>query len=89
MSDFVDALEAELLAAARRRAAAPAGRRRGLPRSSSPRSPPAALAVFALVPRGTTSAPSGARPAPPCSAQESLAAARARCTSNPFSSLSQ
>jgi hypothetical protein len=88
MSDFERALEAELLAAAHRRSTAARVRRRGLPTIFIAAVAAAALALFAFVPRGTTSAPSAPVTAPPCSAQESLLGAGS-CTSDPFSSLSQ
>jgi len=86
MTEFERVLEAELLAAARRRSAA---RRRRRPSALfAVAVATASLAVFALVPRGTTTAPSVPVSSPPCSAQESLLGAGS-CTSNPFSSLSQ
>ncbi len=87
MSDFERALEAELLAAARRRTVA-ARQRRHIPTFFIAAVATAALVLFALVPRGTTTAPSAPVTAPACSAQESLLRTGA-CTSNPFSSLSQ
>jgi len=84
--DFEHALEAELLAAARRRTAA---RRRRRPSALlAVAVVTASLALFALVPHGTTTAPSAPVSSPPCSAQESLLGAGS-CTSNPVSSLSQ
>ncbi|RKQ91686.1 hypothetical protein C8N24_1512 [Solirubrobacter pauli] len=84
MSDFEHALEAELLAAARRRTAA---RRRRRPSALfAVAVATASVAVFALVPHGTTPAPSAPLSSPPCSAQESLLGA-GPCTSDPFSSL--
>ena len=84
MSDLERALEAELLSAARRRTAA---RRRRRPHALfAVAVATASLAVFALVPRGTTTAPSAPVSFPPCSAQESLLGA-GPCTSDPFSSL--
>ncbi|MDA0183352.1 hypothetical protein OJ997_23785 [Solirubrobacter phytolaccae] len=82
---FEHALEAELLSAARRRTAA---RRRRPPALFAVAVATATLALFALVPRGTTIAPSAPASSPPCSAQEALLRAGS-CTSNPFSSLSQ
>lgn len=87
MSDFERALEAELLAAARRRSAAARAWRLRLPTIFVAAVAAAAVGLFAFVPRGTTPDPSGPVAAPPCSAQESLLGAGS-CTSDPFSSLS-
>ena len=96
MSDFERALEAELLAAARRRTAARPGvlARRA---AAALRRPTALLAAalaagvasFAGVPAlvATDTVTPSAITAPPCSAQESLLGA-GPCTSDPFSSLS-
>ncbi len=87
MSDFERALEAELLAAARRRTAA---RRRHVPTFLLATALTAAVASFAGVPAlvATDTVAPAAITAPPCSAQESLLGAGS-CTSDPFSSLSQ
>lgn len=85
MSDFELALERELLAAARRRTAA--RRRRRPPALFAVAVATASLAVFALVPRGTSTAPSAPVSSPPCSAQASLLGAGS-CPSDPFSALS-
>ncbi len=86
MSDFEHALEAELLAAARRRTAARAGAVR--PRSSPWR---VATASLASSPSSRTGRPPRRRrqsSSSPCSARSQLLGA-GPCTSNPFSSLSQ
>jgi hypothetical protein len=87
MSDFERALEAELLAAARRRTAA----RRPLrvPKLFLATALAGAVAAFAGVPAlvATDTVTPSAITAPPCSAQESLLGA-GPCTSDPFSSLS-
>lgn len=85
MSDFEQALEAELLVAARRRAA----KRRRVPTLVLATALTGAVAAFAGVPAliATDSVTPPVLTAPPCSAQESLLRA-GPCTSNPFSSLS-
>ena len=98
MSDFERALEAELLAAARRTATRPgavarraaAALRRGRPSLLLATALAGAVAAFAGVPAlvATDSAVPSSLTAPPCSAQESLLGAGS-CTSDPFSSLSQ
>jgi hypothetical protein len=88
MSDFERALEAELVAAARRRTVA-ARKRHRTPTLFLATALAGAVATFAGVPAlvATDTVTPSAITAPPCSAQESLLGAGS-CTSNPFSSLS-
>ena len=88
MSDFECALEAELVAAARRRTVA-ARKRHRTPTLFLATALAGAVAAFAGVPAlvATDTVTPSAITAPPCSAQESLLGAGS-CTSNPFSSLS-
>ena len=88
MSDFERALEAELVAAARRRTVA-ARKRHRTPTLFLATALAGAVAAFAGVPAlvATDTGTPSAITAPPCSAQESLLGAGS-CTSNPFSSLS-
>ena len=88
MSDFERALEAELMAAARRRTVA-ARKRHRTPTLFLATALACAVAAFAGVPAlvATDTVTPSAITAPPCSAQESLLGAGS-CTSNPFSSLS-
>ena len=87
-NDFERALEAELLAAARRRTVA-ARKRHRTPTLFLATALAGAVAAFAGVPAlvATDTVAPAAITAPPCSAQESLLGAGS-CTSDPFSSLS-
>ena len=88
-SDFERALEAELMAAARRRDGRPARKRHRTPTLFLATALAGAVAAFAGVPAlvATDTVAPSAITAPPCSAQESLLGAGS-CTSDPFSSLS-